>query len=416
MGVREIVKKRTKLPYAWVIAFACFCIQGGGLGIVQNCRGLFFHSLTEEFAVPLSAFTGPLAIFGITSMAAMPLVSRCLERFPIRRVMGFSAVILCAAQLAQAWFCAPWQWYVAGAVQGVCYSFLVPLTLPLLIKNWFTKGRGFVLGLVGTASGFVGAAANYLVSRILAAHGWRAGYLFMGAALTVLIVPLSCFVIRLAPDQKLQRPDCSTVKVPSNTLRRAVRGWLFWLMISFAALAGFLSCVNQLLAEFGLNVGLSVQKAGNLTVLAMLGGIAGKILLGIAHDRLGAPRTLLLGIGFTAIGFVMLLTGRQPFLYAGSALLGVPMAVTIVLLPAWTLEAFGENEYAGIYTYISLAMNCLASFGYLILSGLLSWSGSYWTVFLFCLGCCVIMAALIFCCGGFQQNRCAARKEGKAKP
>ena len=94
-------------PYAWLIALACFCVQGGGLGIVQNCRGLFFHSLTEEFSAPLSAFTGPLAVFGLASMAAMPLVARCLEHSPIRRLMGVSAVAICLAELAQAFFTAP---------------------------------------------------------------------------------------------------------------------------------------------------------------------------------------------------------------------------------------------------------------------------------------------------------------------
>ena len=386
------------LPYAWLIALACFCVQGGGLGIVQNCRGLFFHSLTEEFSAPLSAFTGPLAVFGLASMAAMPLVARCLERSPIRRLMGVSAVAICLAELAQAFFTAPWQWYAASAVQGVCYSFLVPLTLPLLVKNWFQKGRGFVLGLVGTASGFVGAGANFVVSRILAAYGWRAGYLFLAAALTVLTVPFCCFVVRLAPADAPERklaPASGRDTASSDALRRALRGPVFWRMLAFAALAGFLSCVNQLMAEVGLDAGFSTEQAGNLTVVAMLGSIAGKLLLGLAHDRLHARRALLLGTGLVALGFALLLTGRVAGLYTGAALLGVPMAITIVLLPAWTLEVFGEDGYARIYTYISLVMNCLASFGYLILSGLLSWTGHYGSIFLFGLGCCAAMAILV---------------------
>ena len=72
------------------------------------------------------------------------------------------------------------------------------------------------------------------------------------------------------------------------------------------------------------------------------------------------------------------------------------MAVTIVLLPAWTIETSGEDGYAHAYTYISLVMNCLASFGYLILSGLLAWTGSYRALFLCGLGCCAAMTALIF--------------------
>lgn len=387
-----------KIPYAWLIALACFCVQGGGLGIVQNCRGLFFHSLMEEFSLPLSAFTGPLAVFGVASMAAMPLVARCLERIPIRRVMGVSAVALCLAQLAQTFFTAPWQWYVTGAVQGVCYSFLVPLTIPLLVKNWFEKGRGFVLGLVGTASGFVGAGANFAVSRILVAQGWRAGYLFLTVALTVLTVPFCCFVVRLSPEETGARDAAPATqeKAGVDVLRSALRGRVFWSMLVFAALAGFLSCVNQLMAEVGLNAGFTQQAAGNLTVASMLGNIGGKLLLGIAHDRLRARRALLLGAGLIAAGFVLLMTGRAVELYVGATLLGVPMAVTVVLLPAWTLEIFGEHAYTRVYTYISIMMNCLASFGYIILSGLLSWAGSYRAIFLFGIGCCGVMAALIF--------------------
>lgn len=393
-----------KLHHAWLIAAACFCIQGAGLGIVHNCRGIFFNELMAELGIQMSQLMGYMAMFGIASVLAMPFVARCLEKWDIRWVMGSCAILISVAQFVQGYFTALWQWYIVGVVQGVCYAVLVPLTVPLLIRNWFVEKRGMVLGIAGAASGIVGAVMNAIGNNVIIQMGWRTAYHMLGVVSFVMLVPFCCFVVRANPESMGLKaygagsgPETEQGGFKQGlTLSQVKKTTGFWLLLLVTAIICYSTCFNQMLKDFGLSLGWNASVAGLLTTVAMLGNIGGKVLLGYIHDKRGVHAALLFGMALMVVGYLCDFSGTKfvPLLI-GAAIAGIPMGISVVLFPGWTISQFGEKHYSSIFTVVSVVMNLFSSFGYLIYSGLLDFVGGYDSVLWFSLISCAVAVVCV---------------------
>lgn len=62
--------KRNKIHPAWMILVACIFLQGGTIGILNNCMGLFYPSICEELGFNM----GDISIFSTLQQLAMALL------------------------------------------------------------------------------------------------------------------------------------------------------------------------------------------------------------------------------------------------------------------------------------------------------------------------------------------------------
>lgn len=375
-------KKRLQAVYPWLIVLSCFCLQGGVLGIIHCCRGMFFDSLARELEVSLSALTGYVTIYGITSALGMPLATWMVDRWKAQYVLGTAAAIMACSQFVQAYFGRLWQWYAAAAVQGLCYTVLIP-TVPLLLQNWFQEKQGMVLGIAGASSGIVGAVMNAVGNRIISTWGWRVCYKMLGTVLLVMMVPLSFLVVRKTPEElglkpygeKLQKEEEATTGI---SLKQAAGTVRFWLLLTATAIVCYLTCFNQLLKDFGMSREYLVPVAESLTIMAMVGNIAIKLVIGRMNDRLGMYRAFCFGLLLIGAGFAFLLFGRTPLAgFVGAFIMGGPMSLSVILLPIWTMRLFGKKYYFHIFSVVSMVVNFFAAFGYLLFTGVHDLAGGY---------------------------------------
>ncbi len=394
-------KSRKERYYPWLIVLACFCIQGGVLGIVHCCRGMFFGSLTGYLQVDLSRLTVYVAVYGIASAAAMPAASWLLERFRLHRVLGTAAFFMAAVQFAHAFFTELWQWYAAGFIQGFCYAVLIPMTVPLLLQNWFVEKRGLVLGIAGMASGLFGAVFNAVGSFMISAWGWRFCYGFLGGFLFFLMVPV-CLLVRKTPEdlgfspygkKKEERPSVSW----GPSLKEAAHTVDFWLFLLVTAVICYLCCFNQMLSDFETEQAGFTAFAGMLTVAAMVGNIVTKLLVGRVNDKIGFYTAMFGGLFLIGGGFLFLLFGRSAGVLAGGAFtMGTPMALSVVLIPIWATNLFGRKHYATLYMVVSVVSNLFSSFGYLLFSGFHDLGGSYDAPLVFGAASCAAAAVMVW--------------------
>ncbi len=396
----ERKKRRLQAIYPWLIVLSCFCLQGGVLGIIHCCRGMFFDILAEELEVSLSALTGYVSVYGITSALAMPLADRMVEHWKIQYVIGISAAVMALSQFAQAFFDRLWQWYAVGAVQGLCYTVLIP-TVPLLLQNWFREKQGMVLGIAGASSGMVGAVMNAVGNRIMDVWGWRACYMVLGAVLLVMMVPLSFLVVRKTPEEAGLKPYGEKRREEKEPLwgiplKQAARTARFWLLMAVTAIICYLTCFNQLLKDFGMSREQLVPVAGSLTIMAMVGNIAIKLLIGRMNDRWGMYPSFAFGLLLIGTGFAFLLFGNSPLAgFAGAFIMGGPMSLSVILLPIWTMRLFGRKYYFHIFSAVSMAVNFFAAFGYLLFTGVHDLFGGYDAALVFGLGSALAALGLL---------------------
>ena len=48
---------KRKFHYAYVMLAACCLVQGGTLGVIHNCRGIFYGPICRDLGVGQGAFT-----------------------------------------------------------------------------------------------------------------------------------------------------------------------------------------------------------------------------------------------------------------------------------------------------------------------------------------------------------------------
>ncbi|MGI5889063.1 MAG: MFS transporter [Oscillospiraceae bacterium] len=369
------MKGKHKIHYAWVIALACLCNQAGVLGILTNCRGMFFEPICSELGFKLGELTFYATIYGIMAIIFVPIAAKLLPKGRIRLLLGSAGLLMAVSEAVQCTFSKLWQWYVVGAVQGMCSSFLLTMTISLLINNWFEKKRGLVFGMVAASSGVAGAIMNAVGAKIIAGSGWRNAYIVLGAILFVLLVPLNSLAVRFKPeDMGLlpygagEEPEGGVKAAPpvetGFTAREAIRTAAFWLMLIVVGFNAVNSNYNQMLGGYGKSVGYPEEQYSMFISIAMIGSIFIKLLLGHLIDRIGCARTIDIANIMSVAGFLFLLFGKVDVLvYCGLVLQGTTMALNSVVFPVWTRHLFGYRDYASIYSYVSISSNAFTSIG-----------------------------------------------------
>ena len=116
-------RMKRKIHFAWVIALACLCNQAGVLGVIANCRGMFFSPICQDLGFSLGELTFYATLYGIATAVAIPIAAKVIPNCNLRLVMGIAGIVMATSELIQAWFTKVWQWYVVGAVQGTCCAF-----------------------------------------------------------------------------------------------------------------------------------------------------------------------------------------------------------------------------------------------------------------------------------------------------
>lgn len=375
------MKKKGYYPY--LILLLCFLIQGGILGIISNCRGLFYTPVCQELGIGLDVFTAYSTFYGIALCAAIPWATRAVRQGNLRVILTCAGLMIAAMEYIMAWFTAPWQWYIAATVQGVCHAVLFVQTVPMLIDNWFAARKGFFLGLACSASGVVGAVMNQVTQRFMALHGWRASYRMLGAALFLLIVPACAAFSARSPEDVGARPyGEGQVQAVKKQTKEGFREFkrknvVFALLIGYAGLMCLSVGYNQIIFSLGLTFDHSPERASTFVSLAMVGTIVWKLTVGWMNDRFGTASTCWFSGGVTAAGLVLLIMGRAAgSMMAGSFLMGMPMAASIVVMPNLVRGVFGNREFERRYKPLSIVANLASNFSFTLIGWLVT-VGSY---------------------------------------
>ena len=142
--------------HGWNVVFAGLVFQAVSFGVALYCFTFFVEPWSSEFSVG----RGEIMVIFFILQGAMgllaPFAGRAMDRLPIRALVCGGAVSLALALVLAARATALWQ------LMAIYGSFVVggtllagPLAAQTLTARWFTRRRGFALGIstVGTSMG-----------------------------------------------------------------------------------------------------------------------------------------------------------------------------------------------------------------------------------------------------------------------
>ena len=326
--------------YRWVIVAA-----GGLLGCVAI--GAMFS--LPVFLRPISEQTG-WSMTGVSTAMTIGFVALALASFAwgsISDRIGPRAVVLAgsialSASLAlasQARSLIEFQLIFGLAVGGSIAAIFAPMMAA--VTGWFDTHRSLAVSLVSAGMGMAPMTMSPFAAWLVLHYDWRTAMLIIAGLAGVLMIPASLLVRRAPALADLQGvPDDGPQA--DISLKEALRSPQFQILV----LTNFFCCATHSgpifhTVSYAVTCGIPLMAAVSIYSVEGLAGLGGRVAFGIAGDRLGAKRVLVVGLLVQAFATLGYLAARDlGTFYAVAALFGFIYAGVMPLYAVIARENF----------------------------------------------------------------------------
>jgi OFA family oxalate/formate antiporter-like MFS transporter len=389
----------------WTVALA-------GLGInlalgVLYAWSVIAKSLGSEWGWSASQSSMPYATAVGVFALSMVFAGRAQDRFGPRLVATAGGALtglgMIVASLATAGKPTPVLvgfGIMAGMGIGLGYAAATPAAL-----KWFPAARkGLVTGVVvsgfGMASVYIAPLTQWLLGELGIAVTFRvlgAGFLVATVALAQLLVnPPAGFVPASGPSPSLGPAMAEASHDYDWTdMVRTKQFALLWLMYACSAFAGLMIIGHM--AKIAA-VQMSGTELGFLLVAVLaVGNAAGRVVAGIASDKIGGIRTMLIVFVLQA-GMMALLSiaDTTSVLVPTAALVGFGYGANLSLFPSTTAGYFGTRHLGVNYGLVFTAWGVGGVFGSMTAGSIVDSTGGYAIAYAAAAILCLIAAGLTF--------------------
>ncbi|WP_425906499.1 MFS transporter [Nitrobacter sp. TKz-YC02] len=327
--------------YRWVIVAA-----GGLLGCVaigaMFSLPVFLRPMSQDTGWSVTGISTAMTI-GFLAMAAASMVwGNLSDRFGPRPVVLTGSVALAAslALASRAESLIAFQFQFGLLIGASTAAILAPMMA--CVTGWFDTQRGLAVSLVSAGMGMAPMTMAPLAAWLVTIHDWRTSMLIIAALTAVLMIPAALLVRR--PPALEGGPAGMTMSESQSDMavRQAVSSPQFIILM----LANFFCCATHSgpifhTVSYAVTCGIPMIAAVSIYSIEGLAGMFGRIGFGLAGDRLGAQRVLVVGLmaqafGVLAYAFVNQLGG----FYAVAVVVGLLYAGTMPLYAVIIRENF----------------------------------------------------------------------------
>ena len=345
-----------KIFYGWVIV---------GAGIVITCLGMGSMMSLGIFLQPMSAATGwsrtsvsTAALLNFLCMGPASFLWGALsDRFGTRVVVVSGGALLGLGLVAASQAATVGQFQILfGVIIGVAAgSFYAPLTATA--TRWFTRHRSLAVALI--SAGFaIGSMTISPFARWLIDHyGWRTAMLTLGAFSWLFIIP-AALLVRKPP--VLPRGAGALSASPADrefTVARALCTPQF-AAISFTYFACCAAHSGPIfhMVSYAIDCGVPAMAAATVFGAAGIASLSGRVIGGLAADRVGAKRMIIFGLALQALSVSLYVFTRDLASFYGLALMfGFSYGAVMPLYAILVREYFGARIMGTMFGAVNVA-------------------------------------------------------------
>jgi MFS family permease len=291
-----------------IILSAALGVGVGTTGLPFYTFGIFIAPMSAEFGWSRGEIALGSLFLTTGTFVLAPFVGQAADRFGARRIGMISLGLLAAAL-----FTLPLvvtsrvSWYGAWLFVAIMGSGTAAMVWTKVVALWFTRMRGFALGLTLIGTGLAGALGPLFVNGLIANYGWRAGFFGMAAVVGFGVLPLVALLFR--PPPQLSHPTAETAidpPVPGIFLNQAWGRIAFWRIgIGFFAVSLGIAATIVHLVPLLIDRGLSPTTAAAIAGGLGLSVIVGRLSCGFLVDRIDPPRVAGVLLALPAIGSLL---------------------------------------------------------------------------------------------------------------
>lgn len=385
------IKKHTYY-YGYVIAAGCFGIQAIGVGTYVS-YGVFFNSLASEFGWSRAAISGASSIaFFLMGLFGI-FVGRLNDKIGPRNIMAVTGFLFGLGHLLMSRLGAVWQLYLFyGIIIGIGLSSVDVLALSTTAR-WFVKKRGTMTGIVKIGTGAGQFTMPLVASMLITSYGWRTSYIIIGAGVLLSLVAISQ-LLRRDPSQISPLPDCENdvsggkpgLDSRGLSLSETVHTRQFWTIsaVNLAIVFCFMTIIVHIVPH-AQDIRVSATRAAS--VLSTIGGVsmAGRFITGIAIDRIGSKKAMILCFILLIAGLLWLQMANELWmLYVFAVIYGIAHGGYFTTMSPIVAEFFGLNAHGVLFGIVAFSGTIGGAIGPILAGYIFDVTAGYGLAFWIC--------------------------------
>ena len=363
--------KPKKQWYAWVIFAVCFLMIFVALGFGSSTKGTFLTAICGQLGLDRAKFTINDSMRFITTAIMALFLGKTVEKIGLRWMAGLGFLFLTLSFTIYSLANDYWQFYIGGALLGAGLCWTTTSMVGYLVENWFSNGKGTIMGILLAANGLGGVVSEFVVTKLVygmdgaltnAESHWRLAYRVI-AIMFVVVGVLAFILIRNKPQ------DIGTEPMWQDKTKKKKRGmdWVgytekevfqkpfFWISAVATFMTGMVlqSMVNiskPYMYDLGMSKDFVIAVFASHSAVLMLA----KTLTGISYDTLGMRKTHFfcsLAAAVSMFSLFMLTPASKgwPFVYSIVSSFGLPLET--VIIPLIVSYMFGKKAYKSMFGY-----------------------------------------------------------------
>lgn len=380
-----------KFYYGWVIAAVASLMITVTYGLVYS-YSVFFKPLGDYFGWD-RATVSLIYSFSIVVRAVVSIgIGWLADRYGAKKlmlfcgfIMGLGFILSSRAHTLGQFF---WTYAVVESI-GLSGAFAIGTSE---VSRWFTKNRGWPLGIAAMGSGLGTTFIVPLNEQLVSAFGWSQAFIICGGVAGVIMIILALF-LRPVPASSLKVEKTVTElaanKKPTGQQSGASLGQALRdprMILFMASLFLFFFGVQMIivhLVNYATDMGMTPLAAATLISIIGAVSIVGRLLTGIASDKIGLQNSLLLTCIILVVSFLCIIFLKSIWsLYLFAVVFGLCYGGEVPLMPLFVSKYLGTRSMGGLMGLASVANNAGGAIGPFIAGMIFDDTKSYEAAFI----------------------------------
>ena len=402
-----IERPTNKLFRGWVIV-ASFFVIGIVIFGTRFSFGIFFKSIAGEFDLSRATTSAIFSTQMVCGCVTTVLAGWASDKYGpkvIVLLMGlFSGLsLVLTSQTTEAWQL----FFTYSLLLSMGNNAMWVVTMST-VARWFDKKRGMALGIASSSSGLGPLITAPLATYLITAFSWRMAYMVMGVIALVVVIPLS-LLVKKDPYESGVLPDgaqstsqdrearANNVQRESLTLKASSKTGSFWRLLFFFFFysTNFFLITTHLVPHIT-DRGYTAVAAATAISFFGIGVTAGRLLIGVAIDRIGRKETFISCMLLQLGAMIMLMSLHQLWgFYLFAAVFGFGHGGVGPSSAAVISDTFGLGSMGAIFGVLDVGFGIGAGLGPAIGGLIFDCWASYFNAFLLGIGALLLSVLLV---------------------
>jgi len=368
-----------KIFYGWVIVVVGAVITCVGFGAMLTLS-IFLQPVAEAMGWSRQGIA-VAAMLNYLGMGVGAFVWGALsDRYGTRAVVLAGGVLMGLGMVLSSQVTTLLQFQlVYGIVVGLAAgSFYAPLIAAT--TKWFTENRSLAVALVSAGLSMGSTVMAPLARGLITGYDWRTAMWVIGDLVWLVVLPLA-FLLRNPPrPAAVGTPGAAAVAPGAEyTIGEVMRTPQFAAIAftHFACCAAHSGPIFHMVTH-AIDRGVATMAAATVLSAAGLASFTGRIICGIFADRVGAKRTLVVGLALQAFAIALYLLGDGlAGFYALALVFGFSYGGVMPLYAILVREYFGDRIMGTAFGAVSMVATLGMAVGPWVGGALYDTYGSY---------------------------------------